>query len=159
MNFRKAESPAPAAYAANSPLATASADRRISVSLMRHRCCPPVVILNFRLKCLEVLRLMSMLIDEKREEIAEACQRYGIERLFIFGSALREDFRPGESDIDLLVEFGPIDISKKFHIYLEARSAFSKILQTEVDLVMSGAVKNKVIAGEIDRTKKLFYGA
>ena len=102
---------------------------------------------------------MSMRIDEKREEIAEACQRYGIERLFIFGSALREDFRPGESDIDLLVKFGPIDISKKFHTFLEARAAFSKILQAEVDLVMSGAVKNKVIAGEIDRTKKLQYGA
>ena len=102
---------------------------------------------------------MSMRIDEKREEIAETCQRYGIERLFIFGSALREDFRPGESDIDLLVEFGPIDISKKFHTFLEARAAFSKILQAEVDLVMSGAVKNKVIAGEIDRTKKLLYGA
>jgi predicted nucleotidyltransferase len=102
---------------------------------------------------------MSMRIDEKREEIAEAYQRYGIKRLFIFGSALREDFRPGESDIDLLVEFGPIDISKKFHTFLEARAAFSKILQAEVDLVMSGAVKNKVIAGEIDRTKKLLYGA
>ena len=102
---------------------------------------------------------MSMRIDEKREEIAEACQRYGIERLFIFGSALREDFRPGESDIDLIVEFGPIIISKKFHTFLEARAAFSKILQAEVDLVMSGAVKNKVIAGEINRTKKLLYGA
>jgi predicted nucleotidyltransferase len=102
---------------------------------------------------------MSMRIDEKREEIAEACQRYGIERLFIFGSALREDFRPGESDIDLLVKFGPIDISKKFHTFLEARAAFSNILQAEVDLIMSGAVKNKVIAGEIDRTKKLLYGA
>jgi hypothetical protein len=31
MNFRKAESPVPAAYAANSRFATASADRRISV--------------------------------------------------------------------------------------------------------------------------------
>jgi predicted nucleotidyltransferase len=101
---------------------------------------------------------MSMIVDEKREEIAKACQRYGIERLFIFGSALREDFRHGDSDIDLLAEFGPIDISKKFHTYLEARAAFSKILQSEVDLVMSGAVKNKVIASEIDRTKKLIYG-
>ena len=100
-----------------------------------------------------------MRIDEKREEIAEACQRYGIECLFIFGSALREDFRPGESDIDLLVKFGPIDISKKFHTFLEARAAFSKILQAEVDLVMSGAVKNKVIVGGIDRMKNLLYGA
>ena len=101
---------------------------------------------------------MSVFIDEKREEIAEACQRYGIERLFIFGSALRDDFRHGDSDIDLLVEFGPVDISRKFHAYLEARAAFSKILQAKVDLVMSGAVKNKVIAREIDRTKRLIYG-
>lgn len=102
---------------------------------------------------------MSMLIDEKREEIAAVCQRYGIERLFIFGSALRDDFRLGESDIDLLVEFGPMDITKKFHTYLKARDAFSKILQAKVDLVMSGAVKNKVIESEINRTKKILYGA
>jgi predicted nucleotidyltransferase len=28
-------------------------------------------------------------------------------RLDVFGSALRDDFRPGESDVDLLVEFAP----------------------------------------------------
>lgn len=82
-----------------------------------------------------------------------------MERLFIFGSALRDDFRIGESDIDLLVEFGPIDVSGKFHAFLEARVAFGEILQAEVDLVMSGAVKSKIIAGEIDRTKNLVYGA
>jgi len=102
---------------------------------------------------------MSVLIDEKLEEIAAACQQYGIERLFVFGSALREDFRPGESDIDLLVEFGPLEITKRFHIYLDAREAFMNILQADVDLVMKGAVKNKIIAGEIDRTKRLVYGA
>ena len=99
-----------------------------------------------------------MFIDDKREEISAACQRFGIERLFVVGSALRDDFRPGESDIDLLVEFGPLDITKKFHAYLDARDAFREILRAEVDLVMSGAVKNKVIAGEINRTKKLLYG-
>jgi len=34
MNFSKAERPAPATYAANSRLATAYADRRISANLM-----------------------------------------------------------------------------------------------------------------------------
>jgi predicted nucleotidyltransferase len=101
---------------------------------------------------------MSVLIDKKLEEIAATCQRYGIKRLFIFGSALREDFRPGESDIDLLVEFGPLEITKRFHTYLDAREAFRNIFQADVDLVMQGAVRNKVIAGEIDRTKQLVYG-
>ena len=102
---------------------------------------------------------MSVLIDEKLEEIAAACRRYGIDRLFVFGSALREDFRPGESDIDLLVEFGPLEITQRFHVFLDAREAFRNIFQSDVDLVMKGAVKNQVIAGEIDRTKKLVYGA
>ena len=101
---------------------------------------------------------MSVLIDEKLEEIAAACQRYGIKRLFVFGSALREDFRPGESDIDLLVEFGPLEITKRFHVFLEAREAFRNIFKADVDLVMQGAVKNRVISSEIDRTKKLVYG-
>lgn len=101
---------------------------------------------------------MVVFIDEKLEQIAAACERYGIERLFVFGSALREDFRPGESDIDLLVEFGPLEITQRFHTYLDAREAFRNIFQADVDLVMQGAVKNKVIAGEIDRTKQLVYG-
>jgi len=86
---------------------------------------------------------MSVLIDEKLEEIAAACQRYGIEQLFVFGSALRDDFKPGESDIDLLVEFGPLDIAKRFHVFPDALEAFRKVFQVDVDLVMQGAVKTK----------------
>ena len=102
---------------------------------------------------------MTISVDEQQDEIAAACRQYGIERRFVFGSAIREDFRPGESDIDLLVEFGPIDVTKKFHVYLDAREAFRRIFNADVDLVMRGAVKNKVIAKEIDRTKKLIYAA
>ena len=40
------------------------------------------------------------------DRVAEFCRANGIVRLAIFGSALREDFRP-ESDIDILVEFEP----------------------------------------------------
>jgi predicted nucleotidyltransferase len=102
---------------------------------------------------------MTISVDEQQDEIAAACRQFGIERLFVFGSAIREDFRPGESDIDLLVEFGPIDVTKKFHVYLDAREAFRQIFNADVDLVMRGAVKNKVIAKEIDLTKKLIYAA
>jgi hypothetical protein len=41
-------------------------------------------------------------IDEAR--LAEVCRRHHIRRLSVFGSALRDDFRPG-SDVDFLVEF------------------------------------------------------
>ncbi|MBT9172942.1 MAG: hypothetical protein DDT21_01330 [Syntrophomonadaceae bacterium] len=41
-----------------------------------------------------------------KERLAAFCRDHGIRRLAIFGSALREDFRP-DSDIDVLVEFEP----------------------------------------------------
>jgi uncharacterized protein len=41
-----------------------------------------------------------------KEEIADFCRRHHIRRLSLFGSALRDDFRP-DSDVDVLVEFEP----------------------------------------------------
>jgi len=40
------------------------------------------------------------------DAVAEFCVRNGVRRLAVFGSALRDDFRP-DSDVDLLVEFLP----------------------------------------------------
>lgn len=38
------------------------------------------------------------------DKVAEFCKRNGIRKLSLFGSVLRDDFRP-DSDIDLLAEF------------------------------------------------------
>jgi uncharacterized protein len=47
---------------------------------------------------------VSVLVDSG--ELSEFCRRNRIRRLSLFGSALRDDFRP-ESDLDVLVEFEP----------------------------------------------------
>jgi len=41
-----------------------------------------------------------------RDRIADFCRRHHIRRLSLFGSVLRDDFRP-DSDIDVLVAFEP----------------------------------------------------
>jgi hypothetical protein len=43
-------------------------------------------------------------IDADEKALTDFCQRNGIKRLAVFGSALRDDFGP-DSDVDLLVEF------------------------------------------------------
>ena len=50
------------------------------------------------------------------DQIAEFCERRHIRRLSLFGSVLREDFRP-ESDIDLLVEFEPGHVPGFFGLF------------------------------------------
>jgi predicted nucleotidyltransferase len=47
---------------------------------------------------------MPIHIDIPRHQLAEFCRRHQIQTLSLFGSVLREDFRP-DSDIDVLVEF------------------------------------------------------
>ena len=49
---------------------------------------------------------MSARIPIDREKPAEFCRRNHIRKLSLFGSVLRDDFRP-DSDLDVLVEFEP----------------------------------------------------
>ncbi len=49
---------------------------------------------------------MSVKIPINPEKIADFCRRYHIRRFALFGSVLRNDFRP-DSDVDVLVEFEP----------------------------------------------------
>jgi len=49
---------------------------------------------------------MNVRVQIDREALSGLCRRRGIARPSVFGSALRDDFRP-ESDVDLLVEFLP----------------------------------------------------
>jgi predicted nucleotidyltransferase len=43
-------------------------------------------------------------INIDHEKISDFCRRHHIRKLALFGSVLREDFKP-ESDVDVLVEF------------------------------------------------------
>jgi predicted nucleotidyltransferase len=40
------------------------------------------------------------------EKIEAFCRKWKVQRMWLFGSALRDDFGP-ESDVDVLVEFAP----------------------------------------------------
>jgi predicted nucleotidyltransferase len=46
-------------------------------------------------------------IDLDARAIAAFCRARGIRKLSVFGSVLREDFDPGRSDVEVLVEFNP----------------------------------------------------
>ena len=49
---------------------------------------------------------MEPVVDLRRDLIAQFCRRHGIQRLALFGSVLRPDFK-ADSDVDVLVEFEP----------------------------------------------------
>ena len=84
--------------------------------------------------------------------------RWKIRELALFGSVLRDDFRP-DSDIDLLVTFSPnADWSLFDHVQMQQELA--NILKRKVDLVSKRAIKrshNWIRRGEILETAKIIY--
>ncbi len=102
---------------------------------------------------------MVRVLEDKQQAIAQACQRCGVLRMYAFGSVLRDDFRPGDSDIDLLVEFAPMHPHKLVDAYFGLLDELRSIFDAEIDLVMSDAVKNRYIAADIERTRQALYAA
>lgn len=102
---------------------------------------------------------MVSVVSDKLDAIAALCRKYGVSSLYVFGSAVRADFRPGESDVDLLVEFGPMDGRSKLHAYFDLHDELRTLFGAEVDLVMAGAVKNSYIAADIEASKQMLYAA
>lgn len=49
---------------------------------------------------------MNKTLEVPSSKLADFCRRHHIRRLSLFGSVLRDDFRP-DSDVDVLVEFEP----------------------------------------------------
>ena len=72
-------------------------------------------------------------IDIPYSKIEEFCQKWKIMEFSLFGSALRDDFRP-DSDVDVLVTFAPqaeVTFSDLINMEEELRDIFGR----EVDLI------------------------
>ena len=102
---------------------------------------------------------MVRVLDDKQAAIVELCAQFAVDRLDVFGSVLRDDFRAGESDIDLLVEFAPMEPRELADAYFGLLDALRGPLGGRVDLVMADAVTNPYISREIERTKQLLSAA
>ncbi len=89
------------------------------------------------------------IIDIIRSTKPEMEGRYGVERLGLFGSCVREEQRR-KSDIDILVTFNrDIDLFD----FLDLREYLESRLHAKVDLVMESALKpaiGKRILAEIE---------
>lgn len=91
------------------------------------------------------------------ELIAEFCRKWQIKELALFGSVLRDDFRP-DSDVDLLVVF---EASARWDLWdlLHMKDELEAMFDRKVDLVEKRAVKNPFRRHEILTTRRVLYAA
>jgi len=96
-------------------------------------------------------------IEAHRSRIAELCRLYGVRRLDVFGSALRADFDPMASDIDLVVEFDPAHGGSPLHRYFDLKSDLESLFGRPVDLVELRAMADTRLKRSIERAKVPVY--
>lgn len=72
------------------------------------------------------------------EQVAEFCWRHNVKRLSLFGSVLRDDFRP-DSGVDVLIEFAPGETPSLLALG-GMQVELTEMLGREVDLKTPGFV-------------------
>lgn len=97
------------------------------------------------------------LIDKNIEGIKRLCEKHKVNELYLFGSVLTESFNDS-SDVDVLIQFGDVDLSEYFDNYMDFKDELEKILNRPVDIVENQAIRNPVFRRIVDRDKKLIYG-
>ena len=92
-----------------------------------------------------------------RKKISEFCLRWKVVEFSLFGSILREDFRP-ESDVDVLVTFAPeaqVSLFDLVQMQIELEILFGR----PVDVVEKDALRNPFRKREILGTAQVVYAA
>lgn len=78
-------------------------------------------------------------IDIPKEKIADFCRTWKIVELSLFGSVLRDDFRP-DSDVDVLVRFAP-EAEWSLFDHMAMEEELSAIFGKKVDIVSRRAIE------------------
>ena len=102
---------------------------------------------------------MDLLNDQHIEpsQLADLCQQYRVARLLLFGSALREDFDPRLSDLDVLVEFLP-GANKSLFTLIDMQDKLTKLFRRQVDLTTPGSL-SKYFREDALRSAEVIYDA
>lgn len=88
-------------------------------------------------------------------QIAEFCQRWYIIEFALFGSVLRDDFRP-DSDIDVLLTFSP-EQWLTWDDWQAMQTEIETLFKRNVDLVSKQYLKNPYRRHEILNTCQVIY--
>ena len=97
------------------------------------------------------------LIENHIGKLQNLCDKYHVDKMYLFGSALNSNFN-SKSDIDFLVKFKPIELAKYFENYMAFKENLKKLLGREIDLVEQQTLKNPILINSIDKNKELIYG-
>ncbi|MGI8643921.1 MAG: nucleotidyltransferase family protein [Thermomicrobiales bacterium] len=96
------------------------------------------------------------LITANRAAITAVCQRYGVVRLELFGSAAKGAFDDATSDLDFVIAFADYGtgVSSRFIDFADALEA---LFGRSVDLVFDSKMKNPYFRASVNQFRQAVF--
>ncbi|MDO9256544.1 MAG: nucleotidyltransferase domain-containing protein [Bacteroidales bacterium] len=95
-------------------------------------------------------------IELNKDKLNELCDTHKVKELYLFGSVLTDKFSD-TSDIDMLIQFNPVDLLEYFDNYMDLKEKLEILFQRPIDLVENQAIRNPIFRKVIEREKQLVY--
>ena len=101
---------------------------------------------------------MIALIEDNRDVIVALCEQYGVQRLAVFGSAVKGTFDPATSDLDFAVDLGDYEpgVSRR---YLGLIVALENLFGRDVEVVTIHQETSGWFRDEVARSAITIYEA
>ena len=103
---------------------------------------------------------MQLIIEKRKEELKEICEKLKIRRLYAFGSAVTSEKFKENSDLDFLISFddsiSPEEYSENyFLLHYKLRELFNR----EIDVITERSLSNPYFIESVNKNKVLIYEA
>jgi hypothetical protein len=102
---------------------------------------------------------MNAAIAAHQAEIVKLCRKYHVQRLDLFGSAVKAGYNPERSDFDFLVEFAPLPSGAYATAFFDFKAQLEQLLDRPIDLVVASAIRNPYFRQSVEQSKTLLYAA
>ena len=99
------------------------------------------------------------LIELNLQRILDLCRKHKVKTLSVFGSILTDRFND-QSDVDLLVDFEPVDHDNFDYVgnYFDFKESLELLFNRKVDLIEYGKNLNPIFKLLVDHQKRVIYG-
>ncbi len=103
---------------------------------------------------------MHAIIEERKDELKDICEKLKIKRLYAFGSAVTADRFGENSDIDFLISFDEsISPGEYSENYFQLHYRLREIFNREIDIITERSLSNPYFIESLNKSKVLIYEA
>jgi predicted nucleotidyltransferase len=101
---------------------------------------------------------MIAIVFQKTAQIAALCRRFSIQRLEVFGPAVKGTFNEEKSDLDFIVDLGEYEphVADRF---LDFADALEKLLGYRVDLITEQSITSPYFQRSVNAAREWVYEA